>query len=84
MTAAQCMINLNADRDLPGVELCGEPPVYRAWIGGCSICWFSDFPECAGHPVCVKHGAELRVERLRDCSETASLVRLCSLEGSRS
>lgn len=31
MTAAQCMINLNADRDLPGVERCGGPPVCRAW-----------------------------------------------------
>jgi len=80
-----CMVDLNADKWTPGtdyqVELCKEPPAYRAWIAGCSICWLSDCPECAGHLVCVRHGADLRTESeaMKDRGKPAELLRICSL-----
>jgi len=75
-----CMINLNAGNDQP-LEMCAGPVAHQAWIANCSLCWLMDDPECKGHPVCVTHGAELRVESLQDRNETARLVRLCTARG---
>jgi hypothetical protein len=38
-----------------------------------------DFPECIGHPVCIGHGADLRVTALNDKAGPAELVRICNL-----
>jgi hypothetical protein len=81
-----CMVDMNTDKWTPGtayqVDLCKEPAVYRAWIAGCNLCWLCDLPECAGHRVCVRHGAELRTESeaLKDRGKPADLVRICSLK----
>lgn len=79
MSETTCMINLNAEDAAKGVDLCGEPAIYAAWTENCNICWLMDFPRCTGHPVCVKHGAELRAELLRDGPERAEIQRLSSL-----
>ena len=83
---SSCMVDLNAEKwtgpakDYQ-VDLCPEPAAYRAWIADCFMCWLSDCPECAGHPVCIKHGAELRAESeaLKDKGKPAVLVRISSL-----
>jgi len=76
--ARECMVNLNAGPGGTGIELCGDPAVYMAWIASCALCWLCDFPECTGHPVCIKHGAQLRAEALDDRDGPAKLVRICS------
>lgn len=81
MGARTCMVNLSDD----GLDLCKESAAYKAWVANCSICWLMDCPECVGHPVCIKHGAELRTESdaLKDKGKPADLVRICSLAGGR-
>lgn len=66
----------------PGVadgddRTCRAPAIYRAWVDPCACC--AMFPQCTGHPVCIEHGAALRVEHFKEKGHTVTLLRICSL-----